>query len=161
MAAPVKMVYSKLSVLKKVRLSVQAVHMEVTGIIINNKKRSMGESGFKDMEGIATWVTHRSAAPQTHSTLYALYSVFVQHDKGGLSTMLTIHASLNVLEACSESLKIQFLKVHNHTKLPLLDDLQACSGSSKSGLYKTSILGRFTSMLRIIQSGLYKTSTFG
>ena len=52
MAAPVKMVYSKLSVLKKVRLSVQAVHMEVTGVIINNKKRSMGESGFKNMEGM-------------------------------------------------------------------------------------------------------------
>ena len=51
MAAPVKTVYSKLSVLKKVRLSVQAVHMEATGIIINNK-RSMGESGFKDMEGM-------------------------------------------------------------------------------------------------------------
>ena len=44
----------------------------------------------------------------------------------------------------------------DYTKLSPLDDLQARSGSSKSGLYKTSTLGRFTSMLRIIQSGLYK-----
>ena len=50
-AAPVKTVYSKSSVLKKVRLSVQAVHMEATGIIINNK-RSTRESSFKDMEGM-------------------------------------------------------------------------------------------------------------
>ena len=51
-AVLVKTVYSKLSVLKKVRLSVQAVHMEATGVIINNKKRSMRESGFKDLEGM-------------------------------------------------------------------------------------------------------------
>ena len=35
-AAPVKMVYSKSSVLKKVGLPVQTVHMEAAGIIINN-----------------------------------------------------------------------------------------------------------------------------
>ena len=46
-AGPVKTVYSKASVLIKVRLSVQAVHMEATGTIINSKKRSMRESGFK------------------------------------------------------------------------------------------------------------------
>jgi len=39
----------------------------------------------------------------------------------------------------------------DYTKLPHWDDLQPCSGSSKSGLYKTFTLGRFTSMLRIIQ----------
>ena len=92
-AAPVKTVYSKLSVLKKVRLSVQTVHMEATGIIINSKKRRTRESGFKDLEGIQLW------------------------------------------------------KMHNHpkvdyTKLPPLDDLQACSESSKSGLYKRSNFGR-------------------
>ena len=40
------------SVLKKVRLSVQTVHMKATGIIINNKKRRTRESGFKDLEGM-------------------------------------------------------------------------------------------------------------
>ena len=81
-----------------------------------------------------------------------LHSVFVQHDKGGLSTLLTTHASLNDLEACSES--------------------------SKSGLYKTSTFVWFASMFRIIQKwivqniqfwmtslsskiGSYKTSNFG
>ena len=75
------------------RLSVQTVHMEATGIIINSKKRRTRESGFKDLEGIQLW------------------------------------------------------KMHNHpkvdyTKLPPLDDLQACSESSKSGLYKRSNFGR-------------------
>ena len=48
MCIPVKAVHCKSSVLKKVRLSVQAVHMEVTGIIITNTR----ESGFKDLEGM-------------------------------------------------------------------------------------------------------------
>ena len=49
-AAPVKMVYSKSSDLKKVRLPVQTVHMEAAGIIINNKKGRTRESRFKDLE---------------------------------------------------------------------------------------------------------------
>ena len=73
-AAPVKTVYSKLSVLKKVRLYVQAVHMEATGIIINNK-RSMGESGFKDMEGMLGWLTGlQDLKPIVHSMLYIQFS---------------------------------------------------------------------------------------
>ena len=122
-AAPVKMVCSRWSVLKAVRLSVQAVHFEATSIIINNGKRRTRESGFKDLEGMLGCLTCRSAAPQTLCTLHDLYSVFVQHDKGGLSTLLTTHASLNDLEACSESLKIQL----------------------------TSTFGQFASMFRIIQ----------
>ena len=51
MVVSVKMVCSKLSVLNKVRLSVQAVHMEATGIIINNNKRSTRESGLEGMLG--------------------------------------------------------------------------------------------------------------
>ena len=50
MAAPVKPEYSKSSVLNKVRLSVQTVHMEMAGIIINNKKGRTRESCFKDLE---------------------------------------------------------------------------------------------------------------
>ena len=49
-AAPVKTVYSKSSVLKKVRLPVQTVHMEAAGIVINKKKGRMRESHFKDLE---------------------------------------------------------------------------------------------------------------
>ena len=112
-ATLVKMVYSKSSVLKKVRLSVQAVHMEATGIIINTKKRSMRESGFKNLEGC----------------------------------LLITHASLNYFEACSESSKsglyttlpsmfrIIPIKV-DCTKHPILDDLETCSLSFKVGSYK-------------------------
>ena len=49
-ATPVKTVYSKLSVLKKVQLPVQTVHMKAAGIIIKNKKGRMRESCFKDLE---------------------------------------------------------------------------------------------------------------
>ena len=49
-ATPVKTVYSKSSVLKKVRLPFQTVHMEAAGIIINNKKGRTKESHFKDLE---------------------------------------------------------------------------------------------------------------
>ena len=49
-AAPVKTVYSKSSVLKKVWLPVQTVHMEAARIIINNKKGRTRESRFKDLE---------------------------------------------------------------------------------------------------------------
>ena len=76
-ASPVKMVYSKSSVLKKVRLSVQAVHMEVTGIIINNKKRSMRESSFKDLEGMIGWLIGlEHLKPIAHSilTVYCKYA---------------------------------------------------------------------------------------
>ena len=48
-ATPVKTVYSKLSVLKKVWLPVQTVHMEAAGIIIDNKKGRTRESRFKDV----------------------------------------------------------------------------------------------------------------
>ena len=50
-AAPLKMVYSKSSVLKKVRLPVQTVHMEVAGIIINNKKGRTRECRLKIWNG--------------------------------------------------------------------------------------------------------------
>ena len=55
---------------------------------------------------------------------------------------------------------------HNHpkvdyTKVPSLDDLQACSESIKSGLYKTSNLGWLASILRIIQKWINKMSNFG
>ena len=43
---------------------------------------------------------------------------------------------------------------------PPLDDLQACSESSKSGLYKTSTFGWFASMLRIIQKWIVQNIQF-
>ena len=113
MAVPVKTVYSKSSVLKKVRLSVQTVHMEVTGIIINNKKRRTRESGFKDLEGIQFRKMRNH--PKVDCTNFHLW-------------MICKHAQNHP-------------KV-DYTKLPPLDDLQACSESSKSGLYKRSNFGR-------------------
>ena len=49
-ATPVKTVYSKSSVLKKVWLPVKTVHIESAGIIINNKKGRTRESRFKDLK---------------------------------------------------------------------------------------------------------------
>ena len=70
MSTPVKAIHCKLSMLKKVRLTVHVGHMEVTGIIINNNKRMM-ESGFKDLKGMLRG-THRSAVLQTHSMFTAI-----------------------------------------------------------------------------------------
>ena len=112
-------------------------------------------------------------------------NLFLSHPKFGWSTKLP---TLDDLQACTESSKIGLYKtsnfgwlrntftftqnwiiqiiqswmMHNHpkvdyTKLPPLDDLQTCSESSKSGLYRTSIFGWYTSMLRIIQKWISYT----
>ena len=49
-AVPVKTVYSKSSVLKKVWLPVQTLHMEAAGIVISKKKGWTRESRFQDLE---------------------------------------------------------------------------------------------------------------
>ena len=48
-----KMVYSKSSVLKKVKFAVQTVHMETTGNVMMRAR----ESGFKDQEGMPGCLT--------------------------------------------------------------------------------------------------------
>ena len=48
----------------------------------------------------------------------------------------------------------------DHTNHPISDDLKACSESSKSGSYKSSIFGLFISMLRIIQKWIIQIIQF-
>ena len=140
-------------------------------------------------EIIFVWEVHLSTVIVSKSCLTSLlylgsvmlnsYGLHVGHT---FHTKLMLHALHHDLQACSESSKsglykasnfgwlrntftfiqnwiiqnIQFQKKYNHpkvdyTKLLPLDDLQAHSESSKSGLYKTFTFGWFASMLRIIQ----------
>ena len=105
-----------------------------------------------------------------------LYSVFVQHDKGGSTTLLITHASLNnLLEWCKHA--------QNHpnvecTKHPISDEIETRSLSSKNWIIQNIQFQKMHNHPKVdytnlpslddlqacsesSKSGLYKTSKSG
>ena len=70
---------------------------------------------------------------------------------------MIMRLSITVLNIIWITQNNRYWKIHKHMKHPLLDDLQACSETSKLGWYEASTFGWLTSMLRF---GLYNTSKF-
>ena len=64
---------------------------------------------------------------------------------------MVMRLSITVLNIIWITENNRYWKIHKHMKHPLLDDLQACSETSKLGWYEVSTFRRLTSMLRITQ----------